>query len=170
MMRFRPRLAWLALTLASAGAVTLSLVLTNWLQQDPCHLCIFQRLLFMILAGVTLAAAVGGSHLGGWIFGVLALLTAAGGVGVSAYQSWLQLREPDGLGLCSAGDPNLIERWVDWLGMQMPGLFMATGFCEDDGVTLLGLTLANWTTIAFTACLAAAVWILWRSRPGASAT
>jgi len=166
MTRFRPRLAWLALAAVSASAVTLSLVLTSWFHQDPCHLCVFQRFLFMVLTGLTLAAASGATHLVGRLFGGLAVLTAAGGAAVAGYQSWLQLRAPEGLGLglCSAGDPGLIERFVDWLGTQVPSLFVATGFCEEDGVALLGLTLANWTMIAFAVCLAITVWILWRSR------
>jgi disulfide bond formation protein DsbB len=53
---------------------------------------------------------------------------------------------------------------VEWLGQQMPALFLATGFCEDKELTILGLSLANWALAAFAACLAAAGWALWRSR------
>jgi protein dithiol:quinone oxidoreductase len=68
-----------------------------------------------------------------------------------------------------AGTPGLLERWVEWLGQQAPTLFMATGFCEDEGLSILGLSLANWALILFVLCLAVGVLGLFRSRPGSDA-
>lgn len=58
MIRITTRHVCLALAAASAGLVLGSLVLTAWLDRHPCHLCIFQRLLFMIIALLALAAVV----------------------------------------------------------------------------------------------------------------
>jgi hypothetical protein len=44
------RTLWILIALISAALATASLVLTLLLDLDPCHLSIFQRLLFMILA------------------------------------------------------------------------------------------------------------------------
>jgi disulfide bond formation protein DsbB len=46
---------------------------------------------------------------------------------------------------------------------------MATGFCEDEGLSILGLSLANWALILFVLCLAVGVLGLFRSRPGSDA-
>ena len=97
--------------------------------------------------------------------GGLFLLGAAIGIAAAAYQGWLQL-QPPGTISCVGGDPGLIERLVEWLGQQAPTLFMATGFCEDPALVILGLSLANWALVTFSLCLFAGSWALW-SGPGA---
>jgi len=168
-----PRLAWLGLAIACALLATTSLVLTNWLDLDPCHLCIFQRLLFMLLACLAALAAVtrgmgqaGRAPLLRGLFGALFCALAMLGTAVATYQSWLQAQPPDAAS-CLGGEPSLIERLVEWLGQQVPGLFMATGFCEEKALVIFGLSLANWALVAFAVSLAAALWALWRGwRPG----
>lgn len=144
--------AWLALGLSSAGLVGGSFLLTAGYDLQPCYLCIFQRLLFMLLAAVCLVAAVTTSDRLGRAVGALGLPIALLGAGTAAYQSWLQ-RQPVDTVSCLGGEPGLIERLVEWLGQLLPGLFLATGFCEDDGLVILGLTLANWSLLAFLAAL-----------------
>lgn len=159
MIRFSPRLLWSALALGCAALVVGSIVLTAWLSLHPCHLCIFQRLLFMILAllgGV--AAWQVAQPVGRWA-GMLNLPIAAGGIAVAAYQSWLQAQPPGSVS-CSAGQPGLIEQLVEWLGDRLPQLFMATGFCEEAELWIFGLSLANWALVSFGATLAVATWAL----------
>ncbi len=142
-----PRLLWLLLALAAAGLVASSLVLTAWLDLHPCPLCIFQRLLFMVIAVLGLAACL---LRGGWqrLAGGFILLLSGFGIGVAGYQSWLQA-QPPGSAACAGGEPGAIERLVEWLGQRLPELFLATGFCEEKELVILGLSLANWALIAF---------------------
>lgn len=94
MMSFpSPRQVWFILGLACIGLVTVSLVLTVTLNLHACHLCIFQRLLFMLLTVLNLAAAFPATNWASDWAGVLSLPTATLGVRVAAYQSWLQ-RQP----------------------------------------------------------------------------
>jgi disulfide bond formation protein DsbB len=158
MQRVQPQSLWLAIGLAAAGLVTGSLILTVWLDLHPCHLCIFQRLLFMLLAGLGLLAyflAGGGRRL----FGGMTLPVSALGIGVAAYQSWLQA-QPPGSVTCMGGDPGLIERLVEWLGQRLPELFLATGFCEEAELSIVGLSLANWALLSFILFFLAALWAL----------
>ncbi len=164
-----PRQLWVALALLSLTAAALSFGLTEWRYMEACHLCIFQRLLFMLLAVLCAVAAIGGRQLVGQLFGTLAMLTAASGLGVAVYQSWIQLETSGSPFACANAEPGLIEQWVDWLGQQWPALFLATGFCSDAGSTVLGLTLANWAAIGFMVTLAVAAWALWRGRSRAAA-
>ena len=159
MLRPAPRHIWSILAAGALGLVTGSLVLTAWLDLHPCHLCIFQRLLYMILTVLALLAAWRSGRPGGIFAGLISLPTAALGAGVAAYQSWLQA-QPPGTISCVGGQPGLIERLVEWMGQRLPELFLATGFCEEAELTLLGLTLANWSLIAFLAFLIAATWAL----------
>jgi disulfide bond formation protein DsbB len=156
-----PRHVWILLALVCAGAVFLSFGLTAWLNLNPCYLCIFQRTLFMLLALLAALAVLG--RVLAWVSGPLFVLGCGIGIGAAAYQTWLQLQPPGSIS-CLGGQPGPIEGLVEWLGQQMPSLFLATGFCEDKELTILGLSLANWALAAFAACLAAAGWALWRSR------
>ncbi|UHD15418.1 disulfide bond formation protein B [Thiocapsa bogorovii] len=162
------RLLWGLVAGGCALAVASSFVLTDWLALAPCHLCIFQRLLFMVLTVLAVGAGLAGAGMLGRLLGIVTLPVSATGIGVAAYQSWLQL-QPSGSVSCVAGTPGLIERWVEWLGQQAPTLFMATGFCEDEGALILGLSLANWALIGFALCLGAGALALFGSRAGSEA-
>ncbi len=149
----RPRPALLAIAGISAGLVVAALVLTDLLKLAACPLCIFQRVLYLgIAATALLAAVVSGKSRA--VLVLLALGLALWGIGVAGWQSWLQAY-PDPALECSFTDPTLIERLVDWLGMQWPRLFMATGFCSSKEWVLFGLSMANWSAVMFAGLAAA---------------
>lgn len=50
---------------------------------------------------------------------------------------------------CGYAEPNMIERLVDWLGMQWPSMFLATGFCSSRDWVFLDLSMANWSLLMF---------------------
>ena len=146
-----PRRAWFAtLALGCAGLVSSGLTLQHLLSLAPCPLCIFQRVLYMAIAGVGLLGLAWPSwH---YLWRVLVGLASGLGVCVAGYQSWMQAF-PKLATECGYADPNLIERLVDWLGMQWPGLFLATGFCTSRDWEFLGMSMANWSVLVFAACL-----------------
>jgi disulfide bond formation protein DsbB len=161
-MRFSVRAGFGLMALSSAGLVVAGLVLGGWLKLQPCPLCIFQRLLYLVVAFL----ALGGALLPGWhrLWGALVGLAAAGGLATAAYQSWLQFA-PTVANECGFGEPTLIEQLVDWLGMQWPDMFMATGFCSSKEWVFLGLSMANWSIFCFAGFVAAAALLaLQRSR------
>lgn len=147
MNRLPPKYLWLILALAAETAVVVSLILTARLDLQPCPLCIFQRLSFMVIGVVGLVAFFL-RPLGQRLVGGLILTLCALGAGVAGYQSWLQTQPPGSLA-CMGAELGLIERLVDWLGQQVPALFLATGFCDEVALDILGLSLANWALIAF---------------------
>lgn len=163
MYRPKPTQLWLAVALGCGGLVVGSLVLTAWLDLHPCHLCIFQRILFMLIGALALLAAVLSRPLARAVPGALIGALAAVGLWVAIYQSWLQRQPPDAVS-CIGGQPGFIERLVEWLGQQVPALFLATGFCEEEELVILGLSLANWAAVSFAAVLLAAAWALWSQR------
>ncbi|SBT04287.1 Disulfide bond formation protein B [Candidatus Accumulibacter aalborgensis] len=148
------------LALAGIGLTAAGLVIGDWMKLQPCPLCIFQRLLYLLIALLALA----GGLLPGWrrLWAALIGLTAAGGVATAAYQSWLQYY-PDASRECGFGEPTLIEQIVDWFGVRWPSMFMATGFCSNKDWLFLGLSMANWSIVCFLGFMVAAVW-LWVRR------
>ena len=162
-MRWRevPVRAWFAtLALGVFGLVAAGMELQHLLRLAPCPLCIFQRLLYLVIGLVALAGVMlpGGRLL--WSAMIAAL--AAGGVAVAGYQTWMQAF-PLLATECGYSDPNLIERLVDWLGMQWPDLFLATGFCTSREWEFLGLSMANWSLLVFAGIVGCAV-LLMRSK------
>lgn len=156
-----PLRAWYAtLSLACFGLVGFGLKLQAMYHLAPCPLCIFQRLLYLLvgvlaLAGFLLSGV--GRGLSRLVIAGVALL----GIGVSAYQTWMQAY-PQLANECSYTDPNLIEQFVDWLGMQYPPLFLATGFCTSKEWVFLGLSMANWSLLVFAGILGYTVLLLKR--------
>jgi len=46
--------------------------------------------------------------------------------------------------------------------MQWPTLFLATGFCASRDWELFGLSIANWSVVAFVGFAAISIWLLRR--------
>lgn len=156
MLTVTSKTLWLAIGLIAMSLAASSFVLTAWLDLHPCYLCIFQRLLFMLLAVFGLLAATG---FGEKLWGGLVILLAGVGTATAGYQTWLQL-QPPGSASCAGSNPNLIEQLVYFLSDNIPSLFEVSGLCEDEELVILGLSLANWALVSFLAAVIAAVWAL----------
>ena len=160
MLRAHGRQIVLAMALSALGLGLAAVVLAELLRLSACHLCIFQHLIHFAI-GLTLLLAF-------WLWRrkVVAPLLLAGtsalsiwGMVASAQQSWLQWFPDSGLG-CALTEPGLTERLIDWLGQFYPLFFMATGSCESKDLVILGLSLANWSFLAFVAFLVACVFLV----------
>lgn len=144
-----PRRGLFAVSLAAFGLVGAGLVLGEVLQLNPCPLCIFQRVVYLLVGLLALIGALAAERpavrngAGG-----LAALAALGGLATAAYQSWMQAF-PSMSMECGFSDPTLIERFVDWLGQLWPYMFLATGFCSSKEWVFLGLSMANWSVLCF---------------------
>lgn len=154
-----PRPMFALIGVACLLLVGAGLVLQSVYRLQPCPLCIFQRLLYIVagVIGLSAWALPQAQRLGAALIGGLAAL----GAGVAGYQTWMQAY-PELAPECSFTDPNLIERLVDWLGMQWPAMFMATGFCTSRDWVFLGLSMANWSLLVFLGLLGLALWLLRR--------
>jgi len=153
-----PLRAWFAtLALGTLGLVAVGLELQQMYRLAPCPFCIFQRLLYIVIGLVALLGLV--LPVGRLLWAALIAALAAGGAAVAGYQSWMQAF-PHLATECGYSDPTLIERLVDWLGMQWPGLFLATGFCTSREWEFLGLSMANWSFLVFVGIVGYAVLLM----------
>lgn len=142
------------------GLVVFGVELQNMLRLAPCPLCIFQRLLYILIGCVGLLGFA--MPAGRLLWCALSVVLGGVGFGVAAYQTWMQAY-PHLAPECSFTDPNIFERIVDWLGMQMPSLFLATGFCTSREWEFLGLSMANWSLVIYAGIVVYAV-LLFRRR------
>ncbi len=152
-----PVRAWFAtLSLGCFGLVAVGMAMQNLLRLAPCPLCIFQRLLYLVIGGLALLAMLLPVARLAWA-GLIAGLAGLGAA-VAGYQTWMQAF-PELATECGYADPNVIERLGDWLGMEWPSMFLATGFCSSRDWVFLNLSMANWSLIVFLG-IAAYSWLL----------
>ena len=155
-----PVRAWFAtLSLGCFGLVAIGMELQTIFRLAPCPLCIFQRLLYLVVGVLALLGFLWPTIRLAWA-GLIGLLALLGG-SVAAYQTWMQTF-PELATECGYAEPNAIERLVDWLGMTWPSMFMATGFCTSREWVLLNLSMANWSLLIFAGIAAYAAFFLTR--------
>jgi len=153
----------LLLGLACSLLVGASFFVQHVLEIDPCPLCIVQRYTYATLIPVFFLAAWARPH--GRPQRVLLTVAAflvAGGLGVAAYQTQLQLFPPPVTATCSAS----LSYMLDTLAATevLARLFQATGDCSDTSFKVLGLTLAQASMLVFLTFSALLATVLLRSR------
>src|SRR5512134_1936354 len=78
-----------------------ALYLQHYEQQDPCPLCILQRIAFLALAAVFLVAAVHGpAKTGSMIYSGVLFVVAGVGAAIAARHVWLQHLPPQQVPEC----------------------------------------------------------------------
>ncbi|BAO29523.1 disulfide bond formation protein B [Sulfuritalea hydrogenivorans] len=157
---FTPRGLFAATGLAALGLVAGGVVLAQTLNLAACPLCILQRMLYLLLALEAAAAwKLAGSPPARRAAALVMLATTLAGVWIAAYQTWLQ-RFAKGVS-CTADQP-WWEAFVNWAGSQWPLLFEASGLCSEAGWKFIGLSIAEWSLIAFTSMSIAMLMVLLR--------
>lgn len=115
---------------------------------NPCPMCVVQRVFVILFALVCLIAAIHGpARAGQRVYAALALLFAVGGGGTAARQVWLQGVPADQLEACL---PSL-EFMMQALPLQeiVRLVFHGTADCAEVSWTLFGLSVPEWSLLAF---------------------
>ena len=152
----------LPFTLICAAAVAL-LAFGYFLQfysaQDPCPLCIFQRVCFFAIALVAGIAALHGARLGGASVycGMISLL-AITGASIAGRQVWLQHLPADQVPECGPGLDFLWETYPAFEAISKA--LRGTGDCARVDWTFLSLSIAEWSLLFFLSFLIAALAII----------
>ncbi|MBS0450400.1 MAG: disulfide bond formation protein B [Proteobacteria bacterium] len=142
-----PRRAFGLIGLACVGMLAFGLYLQHVVGLEPCPMCVVQRYALVgvaVFAG--LASAVSGRSARS-VFGVLGLVASVGGAYTAARQSWLQWYPPEFVS-CGRDIYGMIESFP--LQRAIPMIFRGSGDCSKIDWTFLGLSIANWSFIAFT--------------------
>jgi protein dithiol:quinone oxidoreductase len=147
-LRLHPRLGYLAGFLACAGLIGFALYLQHFQGQEPCPLCILQRVTWTALGGIFLVAALHGpARVGAIVYGALLFIVAGIGTAIAGRHVWLQNLPRDQVPACG---PDL-----DFMLQQFPvseilrKVLSGTGECAETGWTFLGLSIAGWSLVWF---------------------
>jgi disulfide bond formation protein DsbB len=144
------RLLYVATGLACFAFVGAALYLQHVDGLLPCPLCVIQRYAFLVAGVFSLVAAFNGRAR---LWGGLALVAALGGVATVSKHLWV-LAHP---GLSCGIDP--METFLNKVptATMLPWLFQADGLCEDARDLVLGLSIPQWSAVAFVMVVAALV-------------
>jgi disulfide bond formation protein DsbB len=142
-----PRRAFALIVAACVAMLAFGMYLQHVVGLEPCPMCIVQRYA-LVLVAVFAAVAAASSRRGLQVTGsLLGLVMAVGGAYTAARQSWLQWHPPEVVS-CGRDIYGMIETFP--LQRALPMIFRGAGDCSQIDWTFLGLSIANWSFIAFT--------------------
>ncbi len=143
------RLAYWLGFVVSFGLVALALVIQTRYQLEPCPLCISQRIVFMVIGVLFLAAAIQNSSKVFFVkaYALLQMLAALGGAGVAIRHWWLQVHKDEMLVDCGVGFDYMFENFP--LQKALTLVFKGTGDCAAIDWTFLGFSIPQLALISF---------------------
>lgn len=157
-LNFSARQGYLAGFLVCAGLIGFALYLQYVKGEDPCPLCLLQRIAFMALGLVFLIAAIHNpGRTAAILYGVLLVLFSLAGAAVAGRHVWLQSLPTNMVPECGPGLEFILSRFP--LGKAMDMILRGSGECAEKGWTFLGLTIAGWSLVWFVLLAAAALWL-----------
>ena len=143
-----PRRLMGGIALVCVALLGFGLYLQHVVGLEPCPMCIVQRYALVLVALLAGATALAGSAT--WrragLLGVAGM--AVFGAFVAARQSWLQWNPPEVL-TCGRDFYGMIESFP--LKRAVPMIFRGSGDCSTIDWTFLGLSIANWSFLCFSA-------------------
>lgn len=130
------------------GLLAFALYLQYVEHQEPCPLCILQRIAFFAMMAVFVIAALHGPRRrAAFVYSTIAFLFAAAGAAVASRQVWLQHLPANQVPACGPGLEYMLEQFPlrEVLGKVLAG----SGECAEVGWTFLGLSIAGWSLVWF---------------------
>jgi len=157
------RWLYLAGALFTGGLMGFGLFLQYVEHQDPCPLCMVQRVIFIaILVLFALAALHGPKRIGERVYAALIVLLSLSGVGVASRHIWIQHLPKDQVPACGPG----LDYMLDTFPMSdvLKELMHGSGECAEKGWTFLTLNIPEWSLLCYLALAAWAVLIAVRGK------
>ncbi len=150
------RAGYALLALGVAGLLGFAYYLQFSLGEDPCPLCIFQRVAYFAAGVVALVATLHGSRgVARRFYSSLIGLAGLSGFGIAARQTWLQHLPKDLVPECGPGLSFMLEHYAAFDILQK--VLRGSGECAEVGWTFLGFSIAEWSLLCFASLVAYSV-------------
>jgi disulfide bond formation protein DsbB len=156
---------WLYLAGALIVAVLFcsALYLQYVLRQDPCPLCMIQRVIFIAIGVLFFIAALhNAKQVGAKVYSVLIALIALAGVGVASRHIWIQHLPKDQVPACGPGLDFMLEHFP--MSEVWQELMHGSGECAAKGWTFLTLGIPEWSLIWYVLLGVFALLVGWKKR------
>jgi disulfide bond formation protein DsbB len=131
---------------------------------EPCPLCMIQRAFFYGVMGIFIIAALHRpGRIGTGVYSTLVVLFALGGATTAGRQVWLQHLPADKVPQCG---PDLFFMLQNFpLSRTFAKVFYGSGECAAVDWKFLGLSIAGWALVWFSALVLYALWLAVRRSP-----
>ncbi|MGQ0659024.1 MAG: disulfide bond formation protein B, partial [Chromatiales bacterium] len=142
------RLMFLVMFLICAALLGFGYYLQYVTGLEPCPLCIFQRVCFILLGATALVAFLHNpAALGARVYASLASVSTLAGIVFAGRQVWLQHLPPEKVPACGPG----LEYWMQTLPVTetLRKVFRGSGECAEVDWTFFGLSIAEWSLLWF---------------------
>ena len=134
--------------LVCSGLLGFAYYLQFFRDLEPCPLCILQRVAFITLGVLFLAAAIHNpGRAGSRVYGVLTVLAGLAGIVTAARHLWLQNLPPDHVPDCGPGLEYMLEVFPLTETLRM--VFTGAGECAEVVWSLLGISVPGWALVWF---------------------
>ena len=144
----------------TAMAVAL-LYFQNYLELEPCPLCILQRIAFIAAGSIFLIAALHNpNNLGRRIYAGLITLSALAGAGVAGWHVRLQNLPEDQVPMCGPGLGYMYESLP--FAEMLAQVFKGSGECAELAWSFIGLSIPGWTLVSFLFLAIFSTWLLFK--------
>jgi disulfide bond formation protein DsbB len=156
------RLGYAAGFLVCAALIAYAYYLQYVEYQEPCPLCILQRLAFFALGTIFLVAALHGpGRAASAIYSGMLLFVSSVGAAIATRHVWLQHLPKDQVPECGPGLEYMLKKFP--LNQALEKVLSGSGECAEAGWRFLGLTIAGWSLVWFVLlggfAVALALWI-----------
>ncbi len=156
-----PRIFFSIIFVVCASLLGFGLYLEHAVGLEPCPLCVFQRIAYIV---VGLFALIGAIHnpqkLFERIYTGLILIASFCGAGIAGRQVWLQHLPEDKIPECGPGLEYMLDTFpfTDALRMILSG----SGECAEVQWTFLSFSIAEWSIVCFSGLIIACLTMLIR--------
>lgn len=142
------RVLYAIATLVIAGLMAFAFYLQYVKHQDPCPLCMVQRVIFIAMLGLFVLATVQGpKRTGERVYAGLLTLLSLAGIAVASRHIWLQHLPKDQVPACGPG----LDYMLDTLPMAdvLKQVLHGSGECAVKGWTFLTLGIPEWSLLCY---------------------
>ena len=144
-----------------ASLLGFGLYLEHVVGLEPCPLCVFQRIAYIVVALVALIAAIHNPQkLFARIYTGLMFVASLCGAGIAGRQVWLQHLPEDKIPECGPGLEYMLDVFplADALKMILSG----SGECAEVQWTFLSFSIAEWSILCFVGLTVASLIMFFR--------
>ncbi len=147
-----PRIFYSIIFAICASLLGFGLYLEHAVGLEPCPLCIFQRVAYIVIGLLALIAAIHNPQkLFERIYTGLILITSLCGAGIAGRQIWLQHLPEDKIPECGPGLEYMLDAFPFTEALRM--ILSGSGECAEVQWTFLSFSIAEWSIVCFSALI-----------------
>lgn len=140
-----------------------ALYLQYVLRQEPCPLCMVQRVIFIAIGLLFLVAGLHHAKaFGAKLYASIIALVSLGGVAVAARHIWIQHLPKDQVPACGPGLDFMLQNFP--MSEVLRELLHGSGECAEKGWTFLALGIPEWSLVWYVLLGVFAVMVGWKKR------